>query len=75
MADPVLHGGAFIDGRDKVCGLKIKKLAAAAFEKPHHCEVFASKPQFQTPESLVNPKLYSSESLRQVKNEEIVTAP
>jgi len=39
MADPVLHGGAFIDGRDKVLRLKIKKLAAAAFEKLHRFEV------------------------------------
>ena len=64
-----------LTGEIKSCGLKIKELAAAAFEKLHRFEVFASKLQFQTPESLVNPKLYSSESLRQVKNEEFVTAP
>src|SRR5712691_7777795 len=58
-----------LTGEIKSCGLKIKELAAAPFE------VLASKLQFQTPESLVNPKLYSSDSSRQVKNEEIVTAP
>jgi len=75
MADPVLHGGAFIDGRDKVLRPKIKSLPPPLSEKLHRFEVAASKLQFQTPESLVNPKLYSSESLRQVKNEEFVTAP
>jgi len=63
-----------LTGEIKSCGLKIKKLAAAAFENRTASKVLASKPQFQTPESLLNPKLYSSDSSRQVKNDEIVTA-
>jgi len=33
MADPVLHGGAFIDGRDKVLRPKIKKACRRRFRK------------------------------------------
>jgi len=34
MADPVLQGGAaLLTGEIKSCGLKLKTLAAAAFEK------------------------------------------
>jgi len=65
-----------LTGEIKSCGLKIKKLAAAAFEKTAPLRSSCLKnSNFQTPESLVNPKLYSSDTSRQVKNEEIVTAP
>src|SRR2546428_14041067 len=72
---PYFMVGLLLTGGIKSFGLKIKKACRRRFRKLHHFEVFASKPQFQTPESLVTPKLYSSDSSRQVKNEEIVTAP
>src|SRR2546430_2653568 len=57
-----------LTGEIKSCGLKIKKACRRRFENCTSFEVPASKLQFQTPESLVNPKLYSFDPSRQVKN-------
>jgi len=46
-----------LTGEIKSCGLKIKKLAAAAFENCTSFEVFASKLQFQTPEKPGKPEI------------------